>query len=255
MEQDHSPVARALGGEVEQLVLLLEHQLARAPEDVAEELVAAFRHSILGGEEQRLVVLRPCDVAHPLDAVGKERAGAEVLDVQHVLPVAGAVGGVREQVAVVARHDGPDRHELEAGGEHVQVEENLFRCFEVAHPPAQDGVLLSLLGDVPHHLLVEPALKLGRRGHPRGGVGVLGLEMRQDFGARLLPQPEVVVAQRVTVDDGDLGLLRGHGRRQGQGSSGGLGHRRGAAPRNERGGGEEGDREGADGSHGGRLPR
>jgi hypothetical protein len=145
---------------------------------VAEELVAALGDRVLGGEEERFVVRGPRHVAHSLDAFGRELPGAQVLHVQHILAVAGAVGRVGEQIAVVARHERAERHEREALRELVQVEQDLFRRVEAALPPAQDRVLLPLLGarvveettptigrarvgflDVPHHLLVEPVLE------------------------------------------------------------------------------------------------
>ena len=67
---------------------------------------------ILDRVEERLVVVRPGDRADPLRVIRQSLPGAQILHRQRVLAEAGVIGGVGEQVAVVADVEAAERHEL-----------------------------------------------------------------------------------------------------------------------------------------------
>ena len=77
----------------------------------------------------------------------------------------------------------------------------------------RDGHAEVGLLDAPEHLLVERLLQRLGRLHDRLGVGVLRLEIRDDFRVRLLAQPEVVVVQRVAVNFVSCGIFLATGGR------------------------------------------
>jgi len=81
-------------------------------------------------------------------------------------------------------------------------------------PPASLAIRGSLVGllDPAQHLLIERSLEALGRIHDCSSVGVLGLQVADDFLAGLLPQPEVVVNERVAVDRRGLGRLLGYRR-------------------------------------------
>src|SRR5207253_6189950 len=158
-------------------------------------------------------------------------ARPEILHVERVLAGAGDVDRVGQAVAVVADRVRAEREERVPEGEDVQVERHLLGRVYMSGPPAEDGVLLALLGprivevaappvgdglvvllDAAEHLPVERLLE--RRGglEARVGVGVLGLEVGDDLGVVLLAEPEVVVLAPVAVDDVDLRDFPGDGR-------------------------------------------
>jgi hypothetical protein len=64
-------------------------------------MIGTLGDSVFSGQEQGLVVGRPFERGHALGGIGKGLTGAQILDVQGVLPVAGDVGSVRQQVRVV----------------------------------------------------------------------------------------------------------------------------------------------------------
>ena len=72
------------------------------------------------------------------------------------------------------------------------------RVVEVAAQRVRD-VCVGLL-DAREEFLVELVLQRFRRLHHRGGVGVLGFEVGDDFRVLLVAHPEVVVRERDAVD-------------------------------------------------------
>ncbi len=230
--EDHLLVERPAGADVEQLVLLLVEELVLVGADhVPPELVGAFRDSVFRRVEQRPVVGRPHNRSGAFDRLVGGLRGAKVLHVERVLPVAGRIRRVRQPVAIVADLEGPQPEVAVALGELVQIEEHFLGPRHASLPAAAVRVLFSFLGarvvviladarrhgevgllDPPEHLFVQGLLQAFGRLHHLFGVGVLGLEIRNDFRIRLLAQPEVVILQRVAVDLRFVGRLPGHGR-------------------------------------------
>ena len=70
-------------------------------------MIGAFGDGVFGGQEQGLVVGGPFERGHALGGVGKGLAGAEILHVKSVLAVAGDVGGIGQQVRVIADRKAP----------------------------------------------------------------------------------------------------------------------------------------------------
>jgi hypothetical protein len=210
---------------------------------------------VLGGVEERAVVGAPLHRGDALGAVGQQPAGAEVLDVQPELAVAGRVGGVGEQVAVVADREGSERKELQAAGQLVQVEEDFLRrrlgerAVAGRLLAALDGVLLAFdragvvevraaaggdaqvgLLDAAEHLPVEGVGERPEAPGHRLGVGVFRLQVADHLGVALVAQPEVGVVDLFPVPDGDVLHLPGHrGRGRRLGPQPGRGGERGDA--------------------------
>ena len=148
-----------------------------------------------------------------------------------------------------------ERHEGMALGEEVDVEDDLLGLARVegrvrvgvgGGAAAVDGILEALDGaggvepvaeavgdglvgllDVGEHLGVELGLEVGGGGHHRGGVGVFGFEIGDDFGRVLVAHPAVVVLEGDAVQRGGGGVAAGYGRLGGEAgcdSSERLGH-------------------------------
>ena len=232
--EDHLLVERPSGADVEQLVALLEDQLARRADGVAEHLVGPLGYRVLGRVDERLVVGRPDDRADPFNPFGRVAPRAQVAHAQDILPVTVRVERVRQPVGVVADGVGPEAEELVALGELIEVEHDLFGAGHAALAAAHEGVLLPFLRarvvevladarrhtevgllDAPEHLLVERLLQRLRRPHHSLGVGVLSLEVGGDVGIGFFAEPEVVVGQRVAVDARGVRHLAGDGRDRG----------------------------------------
>jgi hypothetical protein len=115
-------------------------------------------------------------------------------------------------------------------GQLVEIEQDLFGGLHALLAAAHVGILLPLfrsrvvvvrtdsrwdaqvgLLDPPEHLLVKRVLQALGRGHDRIGERVLCLEVLDDLGVGLFPEPEVVVHERVAVDFGLVRFLCGHG--------------------------------------------
>ena len=227
---DEDPVAaeRPVDLEVVQIVLLFEDQrVVLAAESVAVEAPLPLGR-ILDGVEDRLVVGGPDERTDFLRHAGLDVVpSAEIAHVQRVLAIADVVGGVREEVAVVARLEPSDAHELLPLGQLVHVEHHFFRRVERLLAQ-EDRVLFSFLGarvvvpavltvrdvgvrllDMAEHLVVQLLLQRRERRRHRRGVRVLGGEIGEDFRIALLADPGVVVDARVAVDRRRLRHLLG----------------------------------------------
>jgi hypothetical protein len=77
--------------------------------------------------------------------IGQGPSGAQVFDVQRVLAVARVVGGVRQQVAVIADFELTDRHELLAVREGVRIQHHLLGPVAIGGLAAMDAAPLPLL--------------------------------------------------------------------------------------------------------------
>ena len=219
-DEQYLPVERSAGAEIEQFALLLEHQIVLVgPDDVAPELVGPLGDGVLGREKQCLVVVRPDNGAGTLDALGRERSGAEVLHSQRELAIARRVHRKRQPVGIVTDRVAAEAEELVPFRELVQIQEDLLLPFHRAFATAHVRILLALFGarvipvvpvagrdaqigllDAPEHLLVERFLQGLPRRHDGFGVRVLGFEVRRDFRVGLVPHPEIVVLEGVAVD-------------------------------------------------------
>ena len=229
--EEPAPAARALHVQPEKGVGLLVDQLVgRRAEAVAPEPVGALG-VVLGHVEEDVRLGGPRDRRDALDALGRELARGEVLDVQRVLTEAGDVGRVREAAAVVGHPVGAERHERVTLGQAIQVERHLLGRLRAPRPAAVDRVLLALLRprvvgeaaerdghgrvvllDPREHLLVERALERRGRRHRAVGVRVLGLEVRAHLGVVLGAEPRVAVLAALAVDHRHGGRAPGDGR-------------------------------------------
>jgi hypothetical protein len=117
-----------------------------------------------------------------------------------------------------------DGQELMAGRERVEIERDLFAGTGRGRAAAENRVLLACLRarvvEVPalavghrlvvlldpgQHLPVEGVLEAQGGVHHRVGMGVFGLQVGDDGGVVLGPQPEVVVHELLAVHHVDLG--------------------------------------------------
>ncbi len=203
----------------------------------------------------------------PRDLVHEVGAGLQVADPQRVALVAHDVDRVREPRPVGRDVERPEREELVALGLDVVVEEHLLarhghaRLQHGRHPGRRrvaaearvdrgagpDRVLrpLDRARVVPVRALAhrDGQVRLERAGldlledplaqrlevrEARLGVRVLGLEVRDDLGRLLVPQPLVVVVDRLAVVRARRGTTGGDGRLRRLGRLGhlGLGRRR-----------------------------
>ena len=247
------PAPRPADSDVEALVLLLVDEDVGAlglEEAVPIDAIRTLRR-VLDRVEERHVVRRPHGARRVRDALGPEGVRAQVLHEKRVLAEARVVRRVREQVPVVTDGIAPERHELLAFRELVQVERDLLRAVGKL-PAAMDPVLLPLLGpeviqpvalairhgevrllDVAEQLGIQRGLERLGGLHHGGRVRVLGLEVSRDLGVRLVPQPGVRVGPRLAVERDDLIHLLGDGRNRRRnrgwcrfvGGSGGRRHR------------------------------
>ena len=158
-------------------------------------------------------------VGHVVDDVGEVGAGREVAKPQRVTLAAGEIDGVREHRVVGGDLEAAEREVVVAAGEDVLVEHDLRLVRSVAaRAPAVDrvlrpfestsGVLPGAVGDRrrfvglldPHLDLAEDALPQRRERRQRCiGVGVLGLEVRDDLGIVAVAEPVPVVVPLVAV--------------------------------------------------------
>src|SRR5690348_13387983 len=107
------------------------------------KLVLAFGDFIFGDEEQGFVVGGPGDFIDALELFGEQLAGAEVLDLQSILAVTGGVGGVGEQVIVVAGQRDGDIEEFVPLGQCVYIENDFLPGLEGSLLTAVNRVILS----------------------------------------------------------------------------------------------------------------
>ena len=196
---------------------------------------------VLRDVEERPVVGGPRDRHDLLDVIGQERAGAQILDRQRVLPEPGEIGRIGEEVAVVAHHRHAEGEERMARRERIEIERHLFGRVHASRLAAEDGVLLALLRarvievvaaavrdglvvllDARQHLRVERVDERRRGLHDRLGVGVLRAEVRHHLGVVLPAKPEIVVRAPITVHGVDPGNPSGGGRRRRRGGGSGV---------------------------------
>lgn len=229
---------------------------------MAEDFVLALGGLVFGGVEEGAGVGGPGEGAGALGGVGEVGPGAKgwiiTADVEGVLAEAGGVGGVGEEVAVGADREGAEGHEGVAFGELVDVEDDLFGLGGVeggveiwigGGASAVDGVLAALEGacgvepgaeavgdglvgllDVGEHLGVELRLEVGGGSHDGSGVGVLGLEVGEDFWGFFVAHPAEVVLEGDAVQRGGCRFAAGYGRLNGCGGREDLRHYEGKAP-------------------------
>ena len=223
------PGTRARHGEIEAFVPLFVDQGVAAggrTQGVALEAIGPLG-VILERIEEDLPVGGPGRRRDALDPLREQGARVEVLDGERVLAEAGAVGRIGQAAPRVVRDVEPERHEGLAARQLVEIERDLVatrgHVRGRASPSTVERVLQAGLGahpvleralavrgravrllDVTEHLAVERLLQRRARLHDRRGVGVLGLEVGADVGARLLAQPEVVVDAALAVLDLDV---------------------------------------------------
>ena len=92
-------------------------------------------------KEDRFVVGGPHHVADSFKRFRQKLAGAQILDLQLVLTVAGGVGRIGEQVAVVARDKARTLKNLSPFASSFRSSNNLFFRVEAALLAAVDRIL------------------------------------------------------------------------------------------------------------------
>ena len=148
-----------------------------------------------------------------------------------VLPEAGVVCRVRQQVAVGADRHAADRQKRLTLRQHVHVEHDLLGCGGVEAailgrtspgihrvlaaldcacgvPPSAKAVGNRLVGllDVREHLAVERRLQIFGAAHCLSRVGVLRLEIRDHLGRALVAHPAELVGQASSMQLQGLGI-------------------------------------------------
>ena len=234
-EQHPAVVAAAAHAEPEPLVRLGQHLdvLGRiGPQPVSEHHVRA--PGLVGPGVEHVVVLRPGDPVRGVgDLLGQQFAGRQVLDHQGEPLSPGEVQRIGQQPPVGGDAEGADGEELLVSRLDIAVEQHLLADDlllgvrwrrPVGRPdPAVDPILRTLdgAGVVPVGRAVAVRRVAGHRqvgflgtrldlaedrlgqraevGGLRVGVGVLGLQVADDLGIVLVPQPFVRVAERVSV--------------------------------------------------------
>jgi len=150
-----------------------------------------------------------------------------ILDVERVFAERGEVLEVDDARGVRADVDATEGVKLLVARQLVLIEVDLFCGLERALLATEDRVVLPLLRarvipvavlpvrhrrvgflDAAHQLLVDRLLQRFGVPHARGGVGVLGLEVLDHLGIRLLAKPEVVVGARFVVKNLEARLDR-----------------------------------------------
>src|SRR5438270_7471591 len=90
-------VASTTHAHVETLIGLVQYNnvlLGVGPEEVAPDVVVSLRDLILGRVEQRPRVRGPGNLPNSLSRVGKDFAGAQITDMQRVLPEPARLRGI-----------------------------------------------------------------------------------------------------------------------------------------------------------------
>src|SRR6185437_13187027 len=89
-QQNHGLVARAAGADVEEFVFLFKDQIRLCTsQNVPKELVRSFGDGVFSSEEDRFVVSGPRHISHSFKRLRQLLTGAQVLDLELVLAVAG----------------------------------------------------------------------------------------------------------------------------------------------------------------------
>lgn len=207
----------------------VDHLVFRGAELVAVDPFAAFGFVFFDVIED-VVVGAPDEGIDLRDGVREEDVVLQVFDLEEVLAVAGGVGGVGEEVAVVGDVAGFVVEEVVAGGEDVGVVDDLRADVGAAVTAEVNGVLLALFGaggvppvavavgdvfvgfvDAGDHFGVEFFLQVGGGLHAGVGVGVFGLEVLGDGGVVFFAEPPVVVNDFLVADGDGLGDAFGDG--------------------------------------------
>jgi hypothetical protein len=226
--------------QVEELVLLLEHQAVRraAPHGVAPQLVHALG-GVVRQVEQVAAVGAPLRRAlgRALAPPGQVAGAVDVAHLQAEVARAGLVQRIGQQAAVRARLNALHPEEFAPLGESVEVQQQLFGRLRVVAPLGPHGplahqhrVLLArqralavppaplahrhrLVGllDARQHLLVELLPEGLERREPGLGVGRLGKQVGPYRRVVALAQPEPVVDPRFAVHR-DIARLAGRQR-------------------------------------------
>ena len=161
--------------------------------------------------------------------VHEQLSRAHILDGQRILPKAGVVGNVGQQIPIVTDRESAEGHELLAFGQFVHIQHDLFRSIHTSLFAAVNRVLLASLGariikviavairhldirllDAPQHFGVQLFLQPVRGLHHRVGIGVLRFEVGFHLRIAFLTQPEIVVNHGHTVDHGGSRDFLGH---------------------------------------------
>jgi hypothetical protein len=234
LRQEIGPVpGLAQGEKVERVGLAHDHRLGRVTEGATVDAVGPVRGGV-AGEEERPVVGRPLEaVAHAVHHIGEEPAGAEVLDPNGVPLGAGGIVGVCQELSIGAHLPRPDARVRVPSCRGVLIQQHLLGGRHAAPPPAEDRVLLPLLGpgvvvepvhqlgdgevglpDVAHHLVEQRILQRPRVPGHRFRIRVLTAQIVEHFRpfAPVVTQPEVRIAQHNTGYRIDVGNARGHRR-------------------------------------------
>src|SRR6185503_2664846 len=91
-QQNHGLVSRAAGADVKEFVFLFKDQIRLiTSQDVPKELVRSFSDCIFSSEEDRFVVCGPRHISRSFERLRQKLTGAQVLDLEFVLAVAGSV--------------------------------------------------------------------------------------------------------------------------------------------------------------------
>ena len=229
--KDNGFVSRASRRNVEEFILLFKYQIGlSASQGVTKELVRSLSHGVFGGKKDRLIVGRPGYVSDALKRFRQQLSRPQVFNLEFVLPVAGGVGGIGEQVAVITRNISADAKKLQTFRKFILIQNDLFLCLEVVFLAAVDRILFALLRarvikitsptirhsvvgllDVADHLFVELVLQGNGGFHHHFCVRILGFQMCDDLRICFLSQPEIVVDHRIVMNFCGLGFLFSHG--------------------------------------------
>src|SRR5258707_3501652 len=145
---------------------------------MAMQFVLAFGDFVFSDKEEGLVVGGPGDFIDALEFFGQQLASAKIFDLQRVLPIASRVGGVSEEVVVIAGQGDCHAEKLMTFGKSVEVEEDLLRRLEAALFSAMDRVVLPLLGP----RLIQKVSAT----HGSGGIGFF--QVAEDFAVEMVAE-------------------------------------------------------------------
>ena len=191
----------------------------RSADRVSPDAICAFRR-VHGHVEQRPAVIGPREPeADPLLAITQVRARAQVLDAEREVLVARGVDEQGEQRVIRADLESAKAEERSPTRLAVLVEDHLFRCVEPFQPATEDGIRLALhrarvikirriprrhaqvrLPDPRHQLRVERLLQRLRGCSQRIRVGVLRVQIRTDVRIVAIPEPGVIIDDRLAVE-------------------------------------------------------
>src|SRR5215813_2421284 len=135
--KEHLFIERASRAHIKKFILFLVEQLIFiASDNMAPEFVGPLRYRIFGCIKESLVVGGPIDRPDSFDALAERLSCAQIFYVERILAIAGCVGRIRQQVAVIAHAKTAQSEKRMTFRKLVQVEENLFRRLHAAFFPA-----------------------------------------------------------------------------------------------------------------------